>query len=120
MTRVRGIRGAVTVAEDSREAVLEAAGRLLAEVLRRNGIDPDDIVSVLFTATDDLRSAFPAEAARQAGLTDVPLLCARELAVEGSLPRCIRVLLHAHSELDRSAVQHVYLDGALSLRDDLG
>jgi chorismate mutase len=117
---IRGVRGAITVADDRRDVVLEAVARLLREMLDRNGFDQGDIISAVFTATDDLRSVFPAEAARLEGMSDVPLLCARELAVDGSLPRCIRILLHVHSDLARSDVEHVYLDGARALRDDLG
>jgi chorismate mutase len=116
---VRAARGAITVARDEREALLEATERLLRELVQRNGIDGDDVVSIVFTATGDLRSAFPAEAARRMGMADVPLLCARELDVEGAMPSVVRVLLHFHTTRARSDVAHVYLDGARSLRDDL-
>jgi chorismate mutase len=89
-------------------------------VIERNAIAPEDLVSVLFTATDDLRSAFPAEAARRMGLGRIPLLCAREIPVEGSMPRVVRLLAHFHTERSMEDVEHVYLDGAESLRDDLG
>jgi chorismate mutase len=118
--KVRAVRGAITVESDTREYILAASGRLLAEILERNSVSPEDIVSIVFTATEDLADAFPAEAARQAGLTDVPLLCAREMNVRGSLPRCVRILLHFHTERDRAEVRHVYLEGARDLRDDLG
>jgi chorismate mutase len=117
---LRAARGAITVSEDIREQVLEATGRLLSEMLARNDIDPGEIVSVLFTATDDLTVAFPAEAARKVGLVDVPLLCARELSVRDGLPRCIRVLMHFETARDRSEVRHVYLEEARGLRDDHG
>src|SRR6266511_1290867 len=117
---VRAARGAITVDGDGREAVLSATERLLSELLERNGLGDGDLVSIVFTATDDIRSAFPAEAARRMGLRSVPLLCARELAVEGSLPGCIRVLLHFHTDRGPGEVVHVYLEGARSLRDDLG
>jgi chorismate mutase len=116
---VRAARGAITVHRDERDAVLDATERLLGELLQRNGIAADDVVSVVFTATGDLRSAFPAEAARRMGMADVPLLCARELDVVGAMPLVIRVLLHFHTLRPRSEVVHVYLEGARSLRDDL-
>jgi chorismate mutase len=117
--RVRAARGAIVVAGDEAPALLEATGRLLGEMLDRNGVSTDDLVSILFTATDDLRSAFPAEAARRMGLGLVPLMCAREIPVEGSMPRVVRVLVHFHSEAALRDVAHVYLDGAETLRDDL-
>lgn len=117
--RVRAARGAIVVADDTPSCVFEATGRLLDSMLERNGVQEDDLISVLFTATDDLVSAFPAEAARRMGLGSVPLMCAREIPVAGSMPRVVRVLMHFHSELAISAVQPVYLDGAESLRDDL-
>ena len=116
---VRGVRGAITVAEDRREAVLSATRRLVDEMLVRNGLTPDDLISVIFTATGDLRSAFPAEAAREAGWTDVPLLDARELDVEDGLARCVRVLMHVETDRPRSELRHVYLEGAAGLREDL-
>ena len=116
---VRAARGAVTVGRDEPEAVLDATERLLRELLQRNGIGGDDVVSIVFTATDDLRSVFPAEAARRMGMADVPLLCARELDVEGAMPSVIRVLVHFLTPKPRSEVAHVYLDGARGLRDDL-
>jgi chorismate mutase len=116
---VRGARGAITVERDSRDAVLDATERLLRDLVQRNGIEPDDVVSILFTATGDLRSVFPAEAARRMGLADVPLMCARELEVDGALPFVIRVLVHFTTTRPRSEVAHVYLEGARSLRDDL-
>lgn len=117
--RVRAARGAIVVAEDRAEVLLEATERLLRAMLERNGVDLEDLVSVLFTATEDLRSAFPAEAARRMGLGKVPLLCAREIPVDGSMPRVIRVLMHFHSDRTLGDIEHVYLDGAESLRDDL-
>jgi chorismate mutase len=117
--RVRAARGAIVVPEDTAPAILAATERLLGEVLVRNAIERDDLVSILFTVTDDLRAAFPAEAARQMGLGVVPLLCAREIPVAGSMPSVIRLLLHFHAELSLSEVTHVYLDGAEALRDDL-
>lgn len=117
---VRAARGAIRVGQDTAEDVLSATGRLLSTMLERNGVDPDDIVSVFFTATEDLRSAFPAEAARRLGLGGVPLMCAQEIRVAGSMPRVVRVLMHFHTGHAQSEVVHPYLDGAESLRDDLG
>jgi chorismate mutase len=118
-TTVRAARGAITVERDEREAVLAATERLLRELVQRNGIDGDDLVSIVFTATGDLRSVFPAEAARRMGMADVPLLCARELDVEGAMASVVRVLLHFHTTRARPEIAHVYLEGARSLRDDL-
>ncbi len=107
------------MAEDSAEVTLETTRRLLTEVLARNHVAREDLVSILFTATDDLRSVFPAEAARRMGLGIVPLMCAREIPVVGSMPSVVRLLVHFHSERSLDEVEHVYLDGAESLRDDL-
>jgi chorismate mutase len=117
--RVRAARGAIVVPADTREAIGTATQRLLATVLERNSIDADDLVSILFTATDDLRAGFPAEGARAMGLAAVPLLCAREIPVEDSMPSVVRILVHFHSERSLTDVIHVYLDGAEALRDDL-
>jgi len=117
--KVRAARGAIVVVRDDAEVVLDATERLLAAVLERNGIEPDDLISVLFTVTDDLRSVFPAEAARRMGLGRVPLMCAREIPVAGAMPSVIRLLAHFHSERTPDQIAHVYLDGAESLRDDL-
>jgi chorismate mutase len=117
--RTRAIRGATTVAEDTPAQVAERTQALLAEMLRRNGVAHDDVISVLFTATDDVVSMFPATAARAVGFGDVPLLCARELAVPGSQPLCIRVMMHVESDRERAELHHVYLEGARGLRDDL-
>jgi chorismate mutase len=117
--KVRAARGAIVVVHDDVETVLDGTERLLAAVLERNEVERDDIISVLFTVTDDLRSAFPAEAARRMGLGRVPLMCAQEIPVEGSMPSVIRLLAHFHSERTLEEIAHVYLDGAESLRDDL-
>lgn len=117
--KVRAARGAIVVAEDTAASVHASTGRLLASLLERNGVDHDDLISILFTVTDDLRSAFPAEAARRMGMGDVPLLCAREIPVAGAMPSVVRVLMHFHSERALDQVTHVYLDGAEKLRDDL-
>jgi chorismate mutase len=118
--RLRAARGAIRVPSDEGDALLGSTERLLSAVLQRNGIDPEDLVSILFTATDDLRAAFPAEAARRMGLGRVPLMCAQEIPVEGSMPSVIRLLVHFHSDRTLDEVEHVYLDGAESLRDDVG
>ncbi|MDZ4688015.1 MAG: chorismate mutase [Planctomycetaceae bacterium] len=117
---VRGIRGATSVTEDRPELILAATRELLEEVLRLNGIgDFDDIGSAVFTTTPDLTSTFPAEAARSLGMTLVPLLCASEIAVPNSLPRCIRVLLHVNTAKSQKEIVHVYLHEAKKLRPDV-
>jgi len=118
--RVRAVRGAIRVDRDEAEAVLSATERLLSAMLERNEVGSDELVSAFFTATEDLRSAFPAEAARRMGLGGVPLMCAQEIPVAGSMPRVIRILVHFHTGRGQGEVAHVYLDGAESLRDDLG
>lgn len=117
--RVRAARGAIVVPEDTSADVLDATARLLAEMLDRNGVVSEDLISALFTVTDDLRSAFPAEAARRMGLGAVPLMCAREIPVAGSMPRVVRILIHFHTDRTLDEVVPVYLDGAEALRDDL-
>jgi len=117
--RVRAARGAIVVGTDREEDVLGSTQRLLEEMIERNDVATDDLVSILFTATEDLRSAFPAEAARRIGLGVVPLLCAREISVEGAMGSVVRVLMHFHTERGLREVVHVYLDGAEALRDDL-
>lgn len=101
------------------EAITERVGVLVQEMLSRNGVSKEDLISVIFTATEDLTSTFPATAARAAGLGDVPLLCARELSVEGATPRCIRALIHLSTATPARELRHVYLEGARGLRDDL-
>ena len=118
--RVRAARGAIHVGDYSSDEVLSATERLLTQLLERNEVAADDIVSAFFTVTGDLRSVFPAEAARRMGLGRVPLLCAQEIPVEGSMRGVIRVLLQFHTARGPAEVKHVYLDGAETLRDDLG
>jgi chorismate mutase len=113
------LRGATTVDADTADAVMGRTGELLSALLERNGVDHDQLVSIIFTSTRDLRSAFPALAARELGLGDVPLLCAGELDVIGGNPNTIRVLIHCYSTLPRPSLRHVYLHGARHLRDDL-
>ncbi|MCA1710471.1 MAG: chorismate mutase [Actinobacteria bacterium] len=116
---VRAVRGATQIDADEREQVLDATSELLTAVLERNGLAHDDLISVLFTATPDLRSEFPAYAARQMGITDVPLMCASEIDVPGAMPRVLRLLAHVETDRPRSEVRHVYLRGAAALRTDL-
>jgi chorismate mutase len=116
---VRALRGATTVDVDSEEQVRARVQDLLQEMLSRNEVVHDDIISIVFTATEDITSIFPATAARTIGLGDVPLLCARELSVQGGTPLCIRVLMHLTTTRGRDELRHVYLEGARGLRDDL-
>lgn len=116
---VRAIRGATTLDEDTREQVEERTQALVREILERNDVSDDDLVSIIFTATDDIHSQFPATAARLLGLEDVPLLGATEASIEGGLERCIRVLVHCYTDRSRKELRHVYLEGARTLREDL-
>ena len=116
---VRALRGATTVDVDETDHLFERVIALLEALFERNEIEHDDLISVLFTATDDIHSAFPALAARKFGLGDVPLMCARELDIDGGTPRCIRVMIHLHTDKGRDQLHHVYLEGARGLRDDL-
>ncbi|GAB4253431.1 MAG: chorismate mutase [Thermoleophilia bacterium] len=116
---LRAVRGAITVDADTPEEIKNRTVELLGEVLRRNNIENEDIVSIIFTATPDLVSDFPAAAAREIGLSDVPLLCSQEIPVRGAVARCVRVLVHFMTRLDRSLVRHVYLREARQLRLDL-
>lgn len=116
---VRALRGATTCDADTPEQISTRTVALLEALFERNGVDHDDLISIWFTATDDLTSMFPATAARTIGLGDVPLLCAREIPVPGAMARCIRILAHLHTERSRAELHHVYLEGAVGLRDDL-
>lgn len=116
---VRALRGATTVEVDEADHLADRVVELVTEMLERNRVEHDALISIIFTATEDLTSTFPATAARRIGLGDVPLICARELAIEGSMPRCVRVLMHLETELARDEMRHVYLHDARSLRDDL-
>ena len=118
-TKVRGVRGATTCERDCEADILAATGELLAEVVAANGIDCGDIGSAIFTVTADLTAAFPAKAARELGWTHVPMVCAQEIPVPGSLRRCIRVMLQWNTECAQDQIQHVYLRGARDLRPDL-
>lgn len=117
--RTRGARGAIVVPGELPADILDATQRLLAGLLEANAIATEDLISILFTATDDLVAAFPAVAARRMGLGRVPLLCASEIPVEGSMRSVVRVLVHFHTDRTLDEVVHVYLDGAESLRDDV-
>lgn len=116
---VRAVRGAIQVDVDERDQVLEASTELLTAVLERNQLSSADLISVLFTATPDLTSEFPAYAARMMGITDVPLMCASEIDVVGAMPRVLRLLAHVETERAREDIRHVYLRGAAGLRTDL-
>jgi chorismate mutase len=113
------LRGAVTCDDNTQADITEKTQQLVRELLARNGVDHDDLVSIVFTATEDLTAAFPATVAREVGLGDVALLCARELAIDGALPMVIRVLVHCYSDRSRDELHHVYLGAARALRDDL-
>ena len=115
----RGIRGATTVKTDSAAAILEATRQLLARIVEVNSVDVADIASVFFTVTPDLRAAFPARAARELGWQHVALFDAQEIPVPGSLPRCVRVLVHWNTATPQKEIRHVYLRDARSLRPDL-
>jgi chorismate mutase len=117
---VRGIRGATTISSDSQEAVLDATTELLKAILDANPeLEVKDVGSAIFTVTEDIQAAFPAQAARQLGWDEVPLLCTREIPVPGSLPHCIRVLIHWNTAKTQKEIQHVFLHEAQSLRPDL-
>lgn len=119
LTVCRGVRGATTVGEDTRDEILTATRQLLALMIRRNGIESTDVASAIFTVTSDLKAEFPALAARQLGWIDVPLLCGYEVSVPGSLPRCIRVLVHWNTPKGQHEIQHTYMREATILRPDL-
>jgi len=116
---VRAVRGATQLVTDTREEMLDRVAEMVSEVMTSNRLEVDDFISVIFTATSDLVSEFPAYAARQLGFGEIPLLCARELEIEGSMPRVVRMLAHVESDLARADITHVYLHGAAALRTDL-
>ncbi|MES9542451.1 MULTISPECIES: chorismate mutase [unclassified Actinomadura] len=116
---VRAVRGATQIDADDRDQILEATTELVSEVMARNGLSTDDVISVVFTVTPDLTAEFPALAARKLGFHEVPLLCATEIGVPGALPRVIRLMAHIATDRSRSEVQHVYLRGATALRLDI-
>lgn len=116
---VRAIRGAIQVESNSIDAIASGTRELLSEILAANSLSTDSVISVLLTATPDLTAAFPAAAARELGFEAVPLLCAVEIDVEGALPRVIRTMFTVESELEKSAISHIYLGGAKALRRDI-
>jgi chorismate mutase len=119
--RVAALRGATTLEHDSRAEVLERTAELLHRLMERNGLTTDAVISLVFTATADVHSEFPAAAVRAAGISDVPMLCARELEITGGsgIPLCVRVLAHVETDRPRTELRHVYLHGARQLRSDL-
>jgi chorismate mutase len=117
--RLRALRGATTAAANSEDAIVAATTELLSTLFERNEVATEEIVSIIFTATADLDAEFPAAAARGMGIDSIPLLCAREMEVPGSVSRCIRVLVHLYSDRAPSALRHAYLHDARSLRTDL-
>lgn len=116
---VRAVRGAVQLERDEAARMHRAVGELLTEILKRNSLTSQDLISLWFTATPDLRCDFPAAAVRGLGIVDVPLICAQELDVVGAMPRVVRVLAHVETDLTRSSIAHVYLGAAAELRKDI-
>jgi chorismate mutase len=116
---VRAVRGATQLDTDEREHLLGRVEEMVLDVMHSNGLSVDDFISVIFTATSDIHSEFPAYAARQLGFGDVPLICSRELEIEGSLPLVVRMMAHVETDLPRADITHCYLHGAASLRKDL-
>ena len=116
---VRAVRGATQLDGDERDHMLERVAEMVVDVMSSNDLEVDDFISVIFTATSDLVSEFPAYAARRLGFGDVPLLCARELEIERSMPRVVRMMAHVETARPRAEVTHVYLHGAAALRSDL-
>jgi chorismate mutase len=116
---VRAVRGATQLVTDTREEMLDRVAEMVTEVMAANELAVEDFISVIFTATSDLVAEFPAYAARQLGFGEIPLLCARELEIAGSMPRVVRMMAHVESDLPRAEITHVYLHGAAALRTDL-
>ena len=116
---VRAVRGATQLEEDVRDHMLERVAEMVLDVMSANDLEVDDFISVIFTATSDLVSEFPAYAARRLGFGEIPLLCARELEIAGSMPRVVRMMAHVESDRPRGDITHVYLHGAAALRSDL-
>ena len=117
---LRALRGATSVSADSGAEIVDATAELLEMMLARNSVDPNDIVSVIFTATPDITAEFPAAAARGVGMADVPLLCASEISVVGAVERCIRVLMHLYTDREPATLDHVYLRDARRLKSKGG
>ncbi len=116
---VRTIRGATTVLNNEKTEILNETKKLLKEIIEKNNLEKDDIISIIFTATKDLNAVFPAVAAREMGLNDVALMCMNEIDVPDGLKKCIRVMLHINTSLEKDRIKHVYLNGAKVLRPDL-
>jgi chorismate mutase len=116
---VRAVRGATQLETDAREHMLDRVAEMVRDVMETNELSVDDFISIIFTATSDLHSEFPAYAARQLGFVDVPLICARELEIDASMPRVVRMMAHVETGLTRQEITHVYLHGAAALRRDL-
>jgi chorismate mutase len=116
---VRAVRGAIQVDADDPDLIYQGVREMLAEVLARNELGQEDVISIFFTATTDLTSCFPAAGAREIGFAEVPLLCASEIAVPGALPRTLRLLAHVETPRPRSEIRHAFLGAAAALRDDL-
>jgi chorismate mutase len=116
---VRGIRGATTVESNTREEILDAARELLDAIVTANALPHEHVASIIFSTTADLNAEFPAVAARELGWTDVALECVHEMNVPGSLPKCLRILMHVNTEKSAGEIQHIYLRGARVLRRDL-
>ena len=116
---IRGVRGATQAASDTSEAIRDATRELLLRLVELNDIKADDVASIFFTCTADLTTEYPAITARQLGWVETPLMCGQEMNVPGSLPRCIRVLVHWNTDLEQRQVRHAYLRGAVALRPDL-
>lgn len=119
MSQIRAIRGAIQLDADTAEEIETRTTELVSEMLEKNGLAIDDLISVIFTCTPDIHAGFPAAAARALGMGHIPLLCAAELDIQGALPLTIRVMMHASSDLPLRSVSHVYLRGAKVLRQDL-
>ena len=116
---VRAVRGATQLEEDVRDHMLERVAEMVTDVMTANDLQVDDFISVIFTATSDLVSEFPAYAARRLGFGEIPLICARELEIAGSMPRVVRMMAHVETDRPRADITHVYLHGAAALRTDL-
>jgi chorismate mutase len=116
---VRAVRGAITVDKNDAGEIIEATKLLLNEIMSQNNLTEEELISMIFTVTPDLDQAFPAVAARECGYTQTPLMCSVEIPVPGSLPRCIRVMIHCHTDLAKAEIRHIYLREAVRLRPDL-
>lgn len=116
---VRAIRGAITVENNSADEILAATEKMLKTIIDENNLKIDDMISMLFSLTPDLDAVFPARAARNMGIVDVPLMCMSEIPIDGALEKCVRILLHVNSDKSLKEINHVYLGGAVVLRPDL-